>query len=80
VGDIVLVCEKPDGLKVYIEPDAVESLEQVLAERTRTIPESWPAVEIVTASGARHLVKDPERSVCERWARAKQTLWEAARG
>jgi hypothetical protein len=77
VGDIVLVCEKPDGLKVYIEPDAVESVEEILAERTRSIPEDWPAAVVVTASGARHTVKDPERQVGPRWVRCKQVLLRA---
>lgn len=74
MDDIVLVCEKPDGLRVLIHPSAIESIEEILAERTRTIPASWPAAEIVTASGAKHVVKDPERQVGQQWIKAMTLL------
>ena len=78
--DLVLVCELPDGSKVFLEPDAVESIEETLSERTRSDPEGGrPVAEIITASGLKHVVKDDGRTVGPRWVKCKQKLMELAR-
>lgn len=77
--DLVLVCELLEGNTLYAEPDAVESIQECFAERTRFSAGGEAVAEIVMASGAKHVVKDEGRTVGPRWVKCKQRLMELAR-
>ena len=70
----MLVCELGNGLKVYLEPDAVESVEEMFSVPTRSGPGEQPIAEIVTVSNLKHIVKDDGRTVGPRWVACKRAL------
>jgi hypothetical protein len=81
VEDLILVCELlgDAGTSLYVEPDAVESVQECFTERTRFSASGEAVAEIVMASGAKHVVKDEGRTVGSRWVKCKERLRELAR-
>lgn len=66
-------CEKTDGDKVYLEVEAVESIEE------HVDPQLGLIAEVVMAGGLHHLVKDDPRHTGLGWIQLKRAVREAKR-
>lgn len=74
---VLLTYEREDGLKLFIDPAAIESIQEGVSERSRHSLGGEPLAHITTLSGRDHLVRDPERQVGQRWLAAVARLMEA---
>ena len=77
MDDVVLVCLKPNGCRVFIEPRPIASVEE---DEKMLRPGEHKIATIVTASGGQHVVLDDDRQVGERWVKAKFSRVEIVSG